>query len=214
MGVSILLADDHRLFAVGIKRILDFIPEYELVGTVENGKEVILFLEKNQNVDVLVLDLNMPLMDGMQVLSYLNRKYPELKKLILSGQHTKSTMEACKNLGANGFIGKDSCFESFQEALDMVARGEEYFQPVSSSQNIFNGHWDCLYQKLRAAFGLSERETEIIQMVLNQCETKEIAQKLNLSPLTVKTHRKNIFRKLKVHNISGLLGLIKAHPGL
>lgn len=214
MGVSILLADDHRLFAVGIKRLLDFIPEFELVGTVQNGKEVILFLEKNHHVDILILDLNMPLMNGMQVLSYLNRKYPQLKKLILSGEHTKSTLEACKNLGANGFIGKDSCFENFHEALDIVAQGGEYFQPVSSSQNNFNGHWDCLYQKLREAFGLSERETEIIQMVLNQCETKEIAHKLHLSPLTVKTHRKNIFRKLRVHNVSGLLSLIKDHPQL
>ncbi|TVP49638.1 MAG: DNA-binding response regulator [Mongoliibacter sp.] len=214
MGVSILLADDHRLFALGIKRILDFIPEYALVGTVENGYEVILFLEKNQNVDVLVLDLNMPVMNGMQVLSYLNRKYPKLKKLILSGEHTKSNMEACKNLGANGFIGKDSCFKSFHEALDTVAGGGEYFQSVSSHQNIFNGHWNCLYQKLREAYRLSDRETEIIQMVLNQCETKDIAYKLHLSPLTVKTHRKNIYRKLRVHNVSGLLSLIKEHPGL
>ncbi|MGY6741204.1 MAG: response regulator [Cecembia sp.] len=209
MGISILLADDHRLFAVGIKRILDFIPEYDLVGTVENGKEVILFLEKNHQVDILILDLNMPLMGGMQVLSYLNSKYPELKKLILSGEHTKSAMDCCKNLGANGFIGKDSCFESFRNALDTIAMGGEYFQPVSTSQNIFNGHGDCIYQKLKEAFGLSGRETEIIQMVLNQCKTKEIAHRLHLSPLTVKTHRKNIFKKLKINSVIGLMNLMK-----
>ncbi len=209
MGVSVLLADDHQLFAVGIKKILALIPEFELIGTVENGKEVILFLENNQNVDVLVLDLNMPLMDGIQVLSYLRRKYPELKKLILSSEHTRSKMEVCKNLGAHGFIGKDSCFESFREALMKVTNGIEYFQPVAESNNIFNGHWNCPYQKLRIEFGLSERETEIIQLIINQLETKEIAERLHLSPLTVKTHRKNIYSKLKVHNVAGLTGLLR-----
>jgi DNA-binding NarL/FixJ family response regulator len=211
MGVSILLADDHRLFAVGIKRVFDFIPEYDLVETVENGKEVILFLEKNHHVDILILDLNMPLMSGMQVLSYLNRKFPKLKKLILSGEHTHRTMEECKNLGANGFIGKDSCFESFRNALDIIAKGGEYFQPVSPIQNIFKGNEDCFYQNLREAFGVSRREIEIVQMVLNQCKTKEIAQRLHLSPLTVKTHRKNIFRKLRINSVTGLIGLIKDH---
>ncbi|MCH6235052.1 response regulator [Cognataquiflexum rubidum] len=214
MGVSILLADDHNLFAVGIKRILDFIPGCELVGSVQNGREVILFLESNQKVDVLVLDLHMPVMDGMQLLPHLSRKFPDMKTMILSGHHTKGTLEACKNLGAKGFVGKDSCFEIFREALEVIAGGGEYFQPVSITKNIYNGHWNCLYQKLRAEYGLSDRETEILKMILNQSENKEIAQQLNLSPLTVKTHRKNIYKKLHVHNISGLLGLIKEHPGL
>lgn len=209
MGVTVLLADDHRLFTVGIKKILTLLPDFECVGTVENGKEVLLFLEKNSKVDILVLDLNMPIMSGMQVLSYLERHYPNLKKLVLSSEHTQSAMGCCKNLGAHGFIGKDSCFEKFREALDTVARGGEYFQPVSGSQNRFNGHWNCPFQKLREAFGLSDRETEIIQMILHQLDTKAIAEKLHLSPLTVKTHRKNIFSKLKVHNVAGLFGLIK-----
>ncbi|MGY6520119.1 MAG: response regulator [Mongoliitalea sp.] len=214
MSVSVLVADDHRLFTVGIRRMLDLMPEYRLIGEVQNGYEVITFLEKNPTVDILVLDLQMPLMDGMQVLAYLTRRYSSLKKLILSSNHTKSSIEACKNLGATGFLGKDSCFESFREALVRISKGEEYFQAVSSGQNSFNGHWSCLYQKLREAYHLSERETEIIQMILNQCESKEIADRLHLSPLTVKTHRKNIFKKLKVHNVSGLLGLIRQNPGL
>lgn len=214
LGVSILLADDHSLFAFAIKRIFDFIPGYELVGTVQNGREAILYLEKNIKVDVLILDLNMPIMGGLQLLPYLSRKFPELKTMVLSGHHTKGTLKVCKNLGAMGFVGKDACFEVFREALEIIVSGGQYFQPVNPEKNVFNGHWNCIYQKLREVYGLSDRETEIIQMILNQCETKEIAQKLHLSPLTIKTHRKNIFRKLNIHNISGLLGLIKEHPGL
>jgi DNA-binding NarL/FixJ family response regulator len=214
MGVSILLADDHALIAFGIKKILETMPDYEMVGHMQNGREVVLYLEKENQVDVLVLDLNMPIMDGMQLLSYLRRKYPELKTMVLSGHHTKSAMEICRNLGANGFVGKDACFVTFQEAIQAIADGREYFQPVTTEKNIQNGHRDCLYQKLREEYSLSDRETEIIQMILNQIETKQIAENLNLSPLTIKTHRKNIFKKLKVHNVSGLLGLIKEHPGL
>ncbi|WP_194975601.1 response regulator [Aquiflexum lacus] len=214
MGISILLADDHALIALGIKKILETMPDYEMVGHMQNGREVILYLEKENQVDVLVLDLNMPVMDGMQLLSYLNRNYPDLKKMVLSAHHTQSTMEICRNLGVNGFVGKDACFEAFQEAIEVIADGGEYFQPLSINKNIQNGHRNCLYQKLRVEYSLSDRETEIIQLILNQIETKQIAKNLNLSPLTVKTHRKNIFRKLKVHNVAGLLGLIKEHPGL
>jgi DNA-binding NarL/FixJ family response regulator len=214
MGVSILLADDHLLFAIGIRKMLEKIPDYTLIGHVPNGREVILFLEQHSQVDVLVLDLNMPLMDGMQLLSFLKEKHAGMKKMVLSGHHTTTTMEICKNLGANGFVGKDVCFETLHEAIDTVAAGGEYFQGLDIDRNIQNGHRNCLFQKLRSEYALSERETEIVQLILNQCETKEIAAKLNLSPLTVKTHRKNIFKKLKIRNVSGLLALIKDHPGL
>lgn len=209
MGVSVLLADDHRLFTLGIERVLEKHPEFQWIGTVGNGKEVLLFLEKNQQVDVLVLDLNMPLMCGMEVLSHLSTNYPGLKKLVLSSEHTPTTVEACKTLGANGFIGKDSCFDSFREALDKVAWGGEYFQSVGGSGGSIGGLGNCPFQKLKSEFGLSEREAEITRLIMQQLETKQIADQLQLSPLTVKTHRKNIFSKLKVHNVAGLMGLLK-----
>lgn len=209
-----MLADDHKIFAFGIEKILEMLPGHDFVGHVENGQEVILFLEKNQCVDVLVLDLNIPVMDGIQLLPYLNRKFPTLKKMVLTAHHNRSIMQMCRNLGANGFIGKDACLDTFRQALQVVAEGGEYFQSVDSAKSFLNGHNDCLYQKLRKVYFLSDRETEILQMILNQCLTREIAEKLSLSPLTVKTHRRNIFRKLKIKNLSGLLTLIKEHPAL
>jgi DNA-binding NarL/FixJ family response regulator len=214
MGVSILLADDHTLFAFGIRKILEMLPEFDFVGHVENGQEAIFFLERNQRVDVLVLDLNMPVMDGLQLLPHLNRKFPGLKKIVLTGHHTRSTMQICKNLGVNGFIGKGSCFEVFRDALEIVASGGEYFQLMDYGKQLPADQVDCLYRKLRENYLLSDRETEVLQMILNQCLTREIAEKLVLSPLTVKTHRRNIFQKLKVRNVTGLLALIKDHPGL
>ena len=214
MGVSILLADDHLLFAIGIRKMLEKNPNFKLIGHVPNGREVIPFLEQQSQVDVLVLDLHMPAMDGMQLLSFLKEKHVGLKKMVLSGHQTTTTMEICRNLGANGFVGKDVCFGTLEDALNTIAAGGEYFPALDFDKNIQNGHRNCLFQKLRSEYALSDRETEIIQLILNQCETREIAAKLNLSPLTVKTHRKNIFKKLKIRNVSGLLALIREHPGL
>lgn len=214
MGISILMADDHRLFAIGVSKLLEGFPEFKLVGQVENGREVILYLEKNSQVDVLVIDLNMPIMNGIQLLPYLNRKYPEIRKLVMSGQRNKTTLEMCKNLGANGFIGKDACLQEFTDALKRIATGGEYFPCFEALHNHRSNETPCLYQRMRDVFCLSDRETEILQMILNQAEGKEIANKLHLSPHTVKTHRKNIYRKLNVHNVSGLLGLIREHTQL
>lgn len=214
MGVTVLLADEQKLFAFGIRKILEMLPEHDFVGHVENGQEVIVFLEKNQRVDVLVLDLNMSVMGGLQLLPYLNRKFPELKKMVVTAQHNRSMMQLCRNLGANGFIGKDACLDTFKNALQVIADGGEYYQPVDSAKSIINGHKECLYQRLRDTYSLSDRETEILQMILNQCPTPDIAEKLSLSPLTVKTHRRNIFKKLKIKNLSGLLAIIKEYPAL
>jgi DNA-binding NarL/FixJ family response regulator len=214
MRISILLADDHELIAHGIRKILEDMPGYELIGHVQNGMEALRFLENKNQVDVLVADLNMPIMDGMQLLSYLYRKPIQIKKLVLSAHHNKGTMDICRSLGVDGFISKDVCFEIFKDALKEIVSGGEYFQPVDLEKSILNGHRNTLYQKLRSEYSLSDRETEIIQLILNQIQTKQIADQLSISPLTVKKHRKNIFNKLKVHNVAGLLSLIKDHPGL
>ena len=191
---------------------MEQLPGHDLVGHVENGQEAIIFLERNQAVDVLVLDLHMPVMDGMQLLPHLNRKFPALKKMVLTGYHDRGTMQICRNLGVSGFVGKGACLDTFKEALQVVAAGGEYFQPVNLMESNGNARQHSLCRSLRDTYGLSDRETEVLQMILHQSPTCEIAEALRLSPLTVKTHRRNIFYKLKVHNLSGLLALIRTSP--
>ncbi len=208
MNLSVVIVDDHELFAGGLKLILDSQPGFHFLRHFRNGKEWIHFLETETGVDLLVLDLQMPLMDGMQVLPFMRRNYPQIGILVVSGNHTTANMELCKNLGALGFVGKDSSLNVFREALYAVGEGKTYFQEISNpkqKQIRENGG----LERIREAYQLSPREMEIIQLILHQMETKEIADKLHLSPLTVKTHRKNIFSKLKVHNVAGLMGLIR-----
>lgn len=208
MKKRILIADDHDLFAGGLKLILETMPDFELIGKVSNGKELIEFLDTHGPVDLLALDLHMPLMDGMQVLPFLERNYPKLPVLVVTGQHTTATMELCRNLGANGFVGKDASLPIFKEALMAVSEGKEYFQPIrteiTNKASVNNS-----FERLRENFNLSAREMEIIQLILHQQDTNAIAEKLHLSPLTVKTHRKNIFKKLKINNVVGLMNLMK-----
>jgi DNA-binding NarL/FixJ family response regulator len=209
MKKKILIADDHDLFAGGVKLILETMPDFELIGKVSNGKELIGFLENHGHIDLLALDLQMPLMDGMQVLPFLQRNFPSLPVLVVTGQHTTATMDLCRNLGAKGFVGKDASLQVFKEALQEVAEGREYFQPVGAGMPNRNHVISNSFEKLRETYQLSTREMEIIQMILHQQDTKEIAERLHLSPLTVKTHRKNIFRKLKINNVVGLMNLMK-----
>lgn len=209
MSFSVLVVEDHELFAGGLKMILNSLPEFRYLGHLRNGKELVDFLEDQSSVDLIVLDLQMPLMDGMQVLPYLRRNFPEIGVLVVSGNHTTAKMELCKNLGALGFVGKDSSLVVFREALQAVAERKFYFKEINKDQQKILQEKNGMFDKLREVYQLSPREMEIIQMILYQMETKEIAEKLHLSPLTIKTHRKNIFTKLKVHNVAGLLGLIK-----
>ncbi|WP_194974937.1 response regulator [Aquiflexum lacus] len=213
MKKTILIADDHDLFAGGLKLILETMPGFEMIGKVSNGKELIEFLENHDDVDLLALDLSMPLMDGMQALPYIQRNFPSKNVLVVTGQHTTATMELCRNLGAKGFVGKDASLAIFKEALQEVSEGREYFQPVSTGIENRVHSIDGTYEKLRETYQLSSREMEIIQMILHQQETNTIAERLNLSPLTVKTHRKNIFRKLKINNVVGLMNLLKEMKG-
>lgn len=209
MKKTILIADDHDLFAGGLKLILETMPGFDLIGKVSNGKELIEYLDSHGQIDLLALDLQMPLMDGMQVMPFLQRNFPSLNVLVVTGQHTTATMELCKNLGARGFVGKDASLQIFKEALQEVAEGREYFQPVGAGMPNRNLVINDSFEKLRQAYQLSSREMEIIQMILHQQDTKAIAEKLHLSPLTVKTHRKNIFKKLRINSISGLMSLMK-----
>lgn len=126
--------------------------------------------------------------------------------------HTTSSTELCKNLGAYGFIGKDTSFNVLLNALAVIMEGGKFFQ--ESFQEVFDAEGKGFYEKLPHLYKLSKREVDIIQLIINQYESTEIADKLNLSPLTFKTHGKNIFRRLRVRNLAGLVALVKDHPRL
>jgi DNA-binding NarL/FixJ family response regulator len=210
MGTKIIIADDHELFASGLNQILKSNPSYQLNGCFSNGKQVIDYLSSGYSADLLILDLNMPVMDGVQVMGHLQRNYPKMKKLVLSMHRTKSSVELCKNLGADGMIGKDASLQVLLDSIQSILNGEDYFKDLPNSG--LGKDEEGIYKKLADQFQLSKREIEVIQLIINQYESNEIAEKLNLSPFTVRTHRRNIFEKLGVRNLAGLVSFLKNSP--
>lgn len=210
MGTKIIIADDHELFATGLNQILKSDPRYQLNGCFSNGKQVIDYLASGYFADLIILDLNMPVMDGVQVMGHLQRNYPKMKKLVLSMHKTASSVELCKNLGADGMVGKDVPLQELLESIQTILNGDEYFKDLPNLKP--EKEEEGFYKKLANQFHLSKRETEIIQLIINQYESNEIAEKLNLSQFTVRTHRRNIFEKLRVRNLAGLVSFLKNFP--
>ncbi|WP_373523806.1 response regulator [Aquiflexum sp.] len=210
MSKRILIADDHELFSSGLESLLCKNPDYLVVSHFKNGKEVQTFFDDGGKSDLLVLDLNMPVMDGIQLLTYLQRNHLSIKVLIVSMHQTESSVNLCKTLGAKGFVSKDSHLKILLNGVEEILEGGEYFQDVFREEITESG--SGFYERLMMEYNLTKREVDIIQLILNQYESNEIAEKLFLSPLTVKTHRKNIFRKLGVRNLTGLVALMKEQP--
>lgn len=207
MRTKIIIADDHEMFASGLKQILNSNPNYHLGACFNNGRQVLEYLDQGYDADLLILDLNMPVMDGLQVMGHLQRNYPGLKKLVLSMHRTNSTIELCKNLGADGMVGKDAPLQVLLDSIQSIIAGNIFFNELPESKNSIED--DGFYKKLAKQYHLSKRETEVIQLIINQFETDEIAEKLNLSRFTVRTHRRNIFEKLGVRNLAGLVTFLK-----
>jgi DNA-binding NarL/FixJ family response regulator len=207
MSTKIVIADDHELFADGLEKLIRANQDYQVVEKFKNGVEVMEYIDRGGQVDLLVLDLNMPKMDGTQLMGYLHRNQSPVKVLVVSMHHSQSTMESVRKLAVKGYIGKDSSVSELLTAIDEVLKGNEYFNDAVTEEAsaTHEDHFGGIF----GAYGLSKREVEIIRLIINQYEGGEIADILHLSPLTVKTHRKNIFRKLGVRNLAGVFSLVQ-----
>ncbi|EMS31792.1 regulatory protein, LuxR:Response regulator receiver [Mariniradius saccharolyticus AK6] len=160
-------------------------------------------------MDLLIIDLDDYAGDALSDIRHLLIKKPDLKILLIGNHEYESTIELFRLEGVKGYVGKGANFERLHLAIDLCLDGKPYFPPGKTrgvkffTSNFFN--------KLRDDYQLSDREMEIMQLIFCQYETNEIAEKLSLSPHTVRTHRKRIYKKLKIHNLSGLLHLM---PGI
>lgn len=199
--LRLIIAEDHQLLIEGLISILSEVEGLTLMKPVNDGKQLINSLRSNR-ADIVLLDLNMPNMDGIKTLEVLKRDFPDIKVIILTNYNQPQLVDKIKKLGADGYILKSSASNILKEAISKVAQGESYFEQSLDAENENNHYFIDDFMK---KFKLTRREVEIIKMIEKQLTSKEIGDNLFISEFTVGTHRKNIMRKLDVKNIAGLM---------
>lgn len=203
--IRIFIADDHRLVIDGLLLLLHEAEDMTCVGQAANGREALEMLGQTP-ADVLLLDLNMPEMDGLECCRIARERWPDMKVLALSMMREISLVKAMLRYGASGFILKNAGKDELFEAIRNVHAGKQAF-----SQEILDTLMETLAGKNTKAAGsspfptISRREKEILQLIVDEKTTSEIAEALFISFGTVETHRRNLLLKLHARNTAGLV---------
>ena len=209
-AIRVLLADDHTLVRAGLRKILESHAEIEVVGEESNGPDALRRLAKG-GVDVLVLDLTMPGLDGFEVLRQVEAGYPDVKVLVLT-MHADSehAVRAIRD-GAEGYLLKDSAVDDLVAGVESVMAGRAFYsEPVQRAltEMVRSGK-----PQRRPSDLLTDRELEVLKLVARGLSTKEIASQLAISGRTVETHRANLMRKLNLKSVA-LLTQLAIREGL
>lgn len=204
--LSVLVVDDHPLYRNGIRRILNNIEFIKKCDEAENGFECIDKL-KESHYDIILLDLQMPEMDGVETAGIIKKDFPKCKIIILTMSDSKRQMIELLDMGVLGYVLKSTDELELTDAILRVSEGVQYLsKEVDDVWTRFLGNkskFERNYHKTEKV-DLSEREKEIIRMICKQMSTQEIADKLSLSNNTVKTHRNHIMKKLETDNVVGI----------
>lgn len=194
--IRILIADDHDIIRQGLKRIISFEEDMDIIAEAENGEEVLKILNQIE-LDVVLLDCNMPIMNGIQVLESIRQKGYKAKVMMLTVENDNKTIHTAINIGADGYMLKDSAGTDIVNAIRIVQMGEKYidkslvsilFSDIKIKDKKVPSIWD----------NLSRREIEVLMKISRGLSNKEIGQQLYLSEKTVKNYATNLFRKLNV----------------
>lgn len=193
--IKVMIADDHSLIREGLKQLLEFDGSIEIVGEASNGVECLEKLNES-NPEVLLLDINMPEKNGIEVLKQMKEDQSPIKVLILTVHNEMEYLMKAVDIGVDGYILKDSESSELKKAIKSVRDGENYIQPslipALNSQLLSR---DTDKDKISL---LTNRELEVLVQVANGMFNKEIAMNLNISERTVKNHISNIFKKIDV----------------
>ena len=201
--LKIFIVDDHQILIDGIESMLKGVAEFEVVGKTLDGNLALDFLSQN-HVDILLTDLYMPKMTGMELTRRVKKQFPEVKVLALSVSYDVSIVHDLMDAGISGFIIKTIGRDELIEAIQQIAKGNVYFSREVSNEILrsLSTRNDAEEENYR----LTEREIEIVKHLAQEYSNSEMAKKLCISERTVETHRKNIYRKT---NTKTVLGLIK-----
>ncbi len=201
----IILADDHQIILDGIRAMLNNNPKFKVVATANNGNDLLKDIEIFQP-DLVISDIEMPGLNGMEAAKIIKARYPHLKLIILSMYKEPSIIKKLIALGVDGYLVKTADQEELVAGICQVVKGQKFFagevtMALTETDTSSNKQKEVI-QKLA---GLSEREIEIVKLICDGLNNREIGERLFISHRTVDTHRTNLMRKLEVHSVVELI---------
>lgn len=204
MSLKIVLADDHKLMREGLKELINQKIGFEVVAEAETGHAAVMESIKSK-ADVVVMDISMPDLNGIEATREILRGRPETAVLALSMHTDRSFVTEMLRAGAKGYMIKDSAYDELIQAVTTVGRGQTYLSPTIAGLVVDSHVCHETPAEQNSAFSLlTVREREMLQLLAEGCTTKEIAEKVFRSVKTVETHRRNIMEKLDLHSIAEL----------
>ncbi|OFX52081.1 MAG: hypothetical protein A2046_06045 [Bacteroidetes bacterium GWA2_30_7] len=206
--IKVLIVEDHKILRDGLKAALSGNKEIKVIGECEDGNQVMDFLEKNP-IDVILMDIKMPIMNGIDATQQVIEKYPNMKILVLSMHNEEAYITKIFKAGASGYILKNTSISEMIDGIKKVHSGEIFYS-LEVANIMVSKYMNKTIKAKSKNFtvtidDLTKREREIIKLISNEFTNQEIADKLFISARTVDTHRRNLLQKLGVKNTAGLV---------
>lgn len=203
MKARVLVADDHTLLRAGLVKLLESMPDVEVAGQACDGMEVLQFAN-TCNPNLVLLDIAMPKLNGLEVCAELVKTRPDIRVVMLSMHQEHQYVRKALQNGAAGYLLKDSAPDELSEAIKTVSAGQTYLSPAVTRSMLGEFLFDAK-GKEGAEGSITVRQREVLKLVAEGLSTKEIARRLDLSVKTVDTHRTNLMNQLNIHDLAGLV---------
>jgi len=204
-AIRILLADDHTVVRKGLRLLLESHPGFKVIAEAANGREALSLAEENRP-DVVVLDVAMPLLNGIETARQISGKLPQTAIVFLSMHSDEGYVLKALKSGAKAYLLKDSAEDDLINAIKAVSEGKAFFSPAISKMLVEDYMRQMREREVEDSYELlTTREREILQLFAEGKSVKEVATILDLSLYTVETHRSNIFQKLDLHSVAELI---------
>lgn len=196
--IEIIIADDHMMIREGLKQLLELDGTMKVIAEANDGEECLNLLNKKIHPDILLLDINMPKKNGIEVLEYIKQNKIPVKVLILTVHNEVEYLLKAVDIGIDGYLLKDSSYDELKEAIDVVISGNTYIRPsLLPALNESMEDYALDKEKIEC---LTKRELDVLRLISEGCSNKKISDELTISERTVKNHISHIFRKIDVED--------------
>ncbi|TDB68831.1 response regulator [Arundinibacter roseus] len=202
--IQVLLVDDHQIISDSLSLLFGTMENIEVIGSLNDSRKVMDFLELHP-VDVLVTDLNMPYLNGIELTVRVREQYADMKILMLTVKDELDVIQDAYRAGISGYVMKKADRAELERALRSVASGQKYFSESVMRELMMGARPDTATEHTDEFVQLTRREVEIVRLIAQELSTTEIAERLFISVGTVETHRHNIMRKLGAKNVIGII---------